>query len=71
MSLNSLSGVNLLPAFGTVIFAANTAVLSTQVISALPALGANYIAWLEFGAGADIQTWYGSSGLGLQATLLM
>lgn len=31
-------------------------------IRAIPALGYSYYAWLEAGAGADTQTWYGDNG---------
>jgi Protein of unknown function (DUF2793) len=50
---------------------ATAPIQGSHIISGIPAMGANALIWLEYGAGADTQTWTGSGVCGLQASLLM
>ena len=49
--------------------ASGTLVSYSCLITTVLAAGRHYVAWLEYGAGTDTQTWYGTSARGLNGEM--
>lgn len=68
LGYNSITSPNGATPVASVDNAKNVPLLAAS--SAYPVAGKNYIAWLEFGGGADVQTFFGLTDGGLYGTVL-